>query len=154
MVCYSRDEDIENDKYPYSCILCDCKARQKTSLNKHEEAIHVLVCYSCDEDIETNKYPYSCSHCDCKARQKSSLKKHVEAIPVLVCCSCDEDIETNKYTYSCILCDCNARQKVLINMKRLSMYWFVTQAMQTLRPPPYKTVYSLVGQARKNKCLV
>ena len=82
-----------------------------------------------NEDIETNKYPYSCSHCDCKARQKSSLKKHVEAIPVLVCCSCDEDIETNKYTYSCILCDCNARQKVLINMKRLSMYWFVTQAM-------------------------
>ena len=25
------------------------------------------------------------------------------------------------------------RNKVLINMKRLSMYWFVTQAMKTLR---------------------
>ena len=73
MVCYSCDEDSETNKYPYTCSKCDYKGRQKSSHNKHEEAIHVVVCYSCDEDIETDKYPYSSSHCDCKAGQKSSL---------------------------------------------------------------------------------
>ena len=42
---------------PLSYSHCDCKTRQKTSLNKHEETIHVLFFYSYNEDIETNKYP-------------------------------------------------------------------------------------------------
>ena len=58
------DEDIETNKYPYTCSHCDCKAGQKSSLKKHVEVICVL----------------NCIQCDYKSTTKDCVKKHGDAI--------------------------------------------------------------------------
>ena len=58
------NEDIENNKYLYSCSQCDYEARQKSSLKKHVEVICVL----------------NCIQCDYKSTTKDCVKKHGDAI--------------------------------------------------------------------------
>ena len=60
-------DSVNGDMRPYTCDMCDYKAKRKGHLKTHIESVHGDVWYSCDQ-------------CNFKSKLKRNLKKHIDSV--------------------------------------------------------------------------